>query len=270
MRPALAALPLFWLVAIAVPAAATDRLELPQARLALLGGWQESDGTRVAGLEIDLADGWKTYWRSPGQAGLPPRLDWSGSGNIAAVEVQWPAPMAFDSFGIETIGYGGSVTLPLVLSPVNPAAPMTLDGVIEIGVCAEICIPIHARLTATWPAGATDAAATVRYFRERLPLSTAEAGITGPACGIRGAGEIRRFEARLPFDALPTGDPLVLVEGPSTAWFGAITTKRVGDTLVAEAEVRTFDPSAWIARDQLRLTLLWPDRAISIDACAAL
>src|SRR5262245_28413473 len=51
-----------------------------------------SDATLEAGLEFRFAKGWHGYWRTPGDAGIAPRMDWSGSENIARNEVAWPSP----------------------------------------------------------------------------------------------------------------------------------------------------------------------------------
>ncbi|HCX68676.1 MAG TPA: hypothetical protein DHK64_14410, partial [Rhodobiaceae bacterium] len=57
-----------------------------------------------AGLHLELSKGWKTYWRSPGEVGIPPSIDWAGSENIENVEFLWPAPERFTAFGIENFG----------------------------------------------------------------------------------------------------------------------------------------------------------------------
>src|SRR5205823_10017796 len=57
------------------------------------------------GLQFELAPHWKVYWRSPGDAGYPPHLDWAGSENLAGAAVAWPAPGRFTVSGLETMGY---------------------------------------------------------------------------------------------------------------------------------------------------------------------
>ncbi|HAY91599.1 MAG TPA: hypothetical protein DCY34_08055, partial [Rhodobacteraceae bacterium] len=64
---------------------------------AILDGWIASDGTRVAGLVLELEDGWKTYWRSPGASGFPPQFDFSTSKNVEDISIEWPAPNIFGS-----------------------------------------------------------------------------------------------------------------------------------------------------------------------------
>jgi suppressor for copper-sensitivity B len=99
------------------------------------------------GLEFDMAPGWKIYWRSPGDAGYPPSIDWRGSENLAGAEILWPAPRRFSIFGIDTVGYEGRVVLPIAAHPADPAAPLRLRAAVDFLTCREICIPYQAALT---------------------------------------------------------------------------------------------------------------------------
>jgi DsbC/DsbD-like thiol-disulfide interchange protein len=114
-----------------------------------------ANGHYLAGLEIVLADGWKTYWRMPGDAGVPPSFDWAGSGNVAAIKVLYPAPMRMPEAGGESIGYKQAVLLPIEITPEDPAKPLVLKLVLEFGVCREICIPATGDFDFTIPAGPT-------------------------------------------------------------------------------------------------------------------
>src|SRR4029077_19572234 len=107
-----------------------------------------------AGVEIKLKAGWKTYWRYPGDAGVPPRFDWSGSENVAAVEVKWPAPERFvDESGAKSIGYYGDIVFPLVVRPADPARPVRLKLKLDFAVCDKLCVPADAELLLPMPAG---------------------------------------------------------------------------------------------------------------------
>ncbi|MEO1316587.1 MAG: tyrosinase family protein [Pseudomonadota bacterium] len=76
----------------------------------LLAGGRMEDGRQSAALVLKVKPGWKTYWRQPGEAGVPPQFDWTGSDNLADIEVGWPAPVVFESFGYRTLGYGGPIS----------------------------------------------------------------------------------------------------------------------------------------------------------------
>src|ERR1700704_2104124 len=92
----------------------------------LIAGGSVPGAPLRAGLEIRLKPGWHTYWRYPGDAGVPPRFDFAGSQNVKAVEVLWPAPRRLPEAGLDTIGYDRDVTLPLRVTPQDPAKPVTL------------------------------------------------------------------------------------------------------------------------------------------------
>lgn len=109
-----------------------------------------------AGLEVAMAQGWKTYWRTPGDSGgLAPHFDWTASSNLAAVRVLYPAPRRFrDALG-DSVGYAGSVVFPVEIRAKDPAKPVELRLSVEYGVCREICVPAEASLALSIPAGAT-------------------------------------------------------------------------------------------------------------------
>jgi DsbC/DsbD-like thiol-disulfide interchange protein len=94
-----------------------------------------------AGLEIRLRPGWHTYWRYPGDAGVPPRFDFGRSQNVKSVTVLWPAPRRIAEQGLNVIGYTESVILPLVVVPENGAIPAVLHVNLEYAVCEKLCVP---------------------------------------------------------------------------------------------------------------------------------
>ncbi|HRJ61296.1 MAG TPA: protein-disulfide reductase DsbD family protein, partial [Azospirillaceae bacterium] len=106
-----------------------------------------------AGLEVKLGDGWKTYWRAPGDAGLPPAVTWKGSENLAAAEMDYPAPIRFTILGIETVGYAKHVVLPLRLTLAKPGEALHLRAEADLLVCADICVPEKFALALDLPAG---------------------------------------------------------------------------------------------------------------------
>ncbi len=98
----------------------------------------------LAGIEMEFPIAWKTYWRNPGDAGVPPSFDWSKSVNVAEATVLYPAPKAFIEPTGVTIGYQDRVVFPVVVTPRDPALPAALRLTIEYGVCKDICIPAQA------------------------------------------------------------------------------------------------------------------------------
>ena len=132
----------------------------------------DADG---AGLEIALSPGAITYWRDPGEAGVPPSFDFSKSENVAKVEVFFPAPTRIDEpDGSVAFGYRDAVTLPLRVTPADPARPVRLVVHVDYGVCEQICLPARADATlALADKDASPHAAALAQARARVPKEVA-------------------------------------------------------------------------------------------------
>lgn len=145
------------------------------SKVSLLQG-EFVDGTWTAGVEIDLAEGWKTYWRMPGESGIAPDFDWSKSHNVSDVELRWPAPGRYQDASGETIGYAQRVVFPVTVRPLNPAQPVELALQLHYAVCKDICVPARAELRQVLaPDSAMSSAglALIRQFDARVPQSEA-------------------------------------------------------------------------------------------------
>ena len=137
--------------------------------------------TLPAGLDIKLDGEWKTYWRSPGDAGLPPTLDWTGSTNLASATLLYPAPQRVAVLGIQTFGYKHQVVFPIDLTPKDPGKPIDLKLKLDILICAEQCVPKSFDLALGIPAGAAtpDAGAqALAQARAKVPSDSRTSGIT--------------------------------------------------------------------------------------------
>src|SRR5580704_17218854 len=116
----------------------------------LLAG-SRSGSLLLGGIGFQLQPGWKTYWRTPGDSGVPPRCDFSKSDNVEAVTVLWPAPTKFDDgAGGNSLGYHDQVVLPLRIVPKVNDKPVTLRANINYAVCEKICIPVEASTELTF------------------------------------------------------------------------------------------------------------------------
>ena len=150
----------------AMPAFAADAFSTDWALAAKSQARLIAGGRDLAGFEIALSPGAITYWRDPGDAGLPPTLDFSGSDNVASVEPEFPAPKRIkEADGGEAFGYDGDVVFPLAVKPRDPTKPATLKLHADFAVCEKVCLPAKAHLELTLPsapgsphAGAIDAA----------------------------------------------------------------------------------------------------------------
>jgi DsbC/DsbD-like thiol-disulfide interchange protein len=112
----------------------------------LLAG-SRSGAVLLGGIAFQLQPGWKTYWRTPGDSGVPPRFDFTKSDNIEAVTVLWPAPTKFDDgAGGTSLGYHDQIVLPLRIVPKNADKPVTLRAEVNYAVCEKLCIPVDANV----------------------------------------------------------------------------------------------------------------------------
>jgi DsbC/DsbD-like thiol-disulfide interchange protein len=172
-----------------------------------------------AAVEIELDPGWKTYWRQPGDSGVPPTFDFSRSQNVNSVKVLWPAPERFpDGAGGNSIGYVGRIVLPLRVSPQDTAKPSTVHLKLDYAICGNLCVPAEATLELTLNGdGAEDA--TIEKADLRVPRPVALGA--GQNLSIRSVhrqpgGEHDRVVVEV---AAPKGAEVGLfVEGPTPDW----------------------------------------------------
>ena len=133
------------------------------------------------GLEFRLAPGWKIYWRTPGEAGLPPELDLRlASGEVLQTEIDWPVPKRFNAFGFDNFGYAETVILPVWVSGYMPGAALQISGQLEALVCADICVPLAGDVQlnlADWPAEPSAMAMPIAQFQAKVPRLGAASSI---------------------------------------------------------------------------------------------
>jgi len=143
----------------------------------------EDQTTIPLGLEFKMNDGWHIYWRNPGEAGLPPELDYGQSLNVRNVAFNWPVPVRDVQYGIETFVYKDTVVLPLEVTLEEPGQPLDLRGRVDFLICAEVCIPDAVDVAFSLPGGpaqvAVDEAAVLNTFETRVPTENGGAvGLT--------------------------------------------------------------------------------------------
>ena len=183
------------------------------------------------GLQFELAPHWKIYWRSPGDAGYPPALDWRGSDNLRAAAIDWPAPERFSVEGLETVGYTGAVVLPITAQLAKPGAPLRLRTHLSYLTCSEICVPHDADLALDLPAQGQGYAALIAQYQAQVPGD-------GAAGGLALTGAVVRPGAKPALDLTvasktPLAAPDVFIEGAGNAVFGAPTVaSRTADATV--------------------------------------
>lgn len=152
-----------------VSGAARAGLERPY-RVSLIAG-DYTGGRHLAGVHVDLDRLWKTYWRMPGDAGIPPQFDWSGSQNVAAVELLYPLPKRYRDAAGESVGYKDRVVFPVLVAPRDKAKPVRLRLDLFFAVCDVICIPGKAAAAIDLALASADpaSAALIAEWLERVP-----------------------------------------------------------------------------------------------------
>jgi DsbC/DsbD-like thiol-disulfide interchange protein len=207
-------------MSLAAPARADDASpwadDLASSMRLIAGAKQTGADYLRAGIEIKLKPGWHTYWRYPGDSGVPPRFSFTGSDNVATVKVLYPAPHAFTDDAGTTIGYKGNVIFPLRVFPRQKDKPVALHLKIEYAMCEKLCVPVEANSVLTLPgeAGANDTALAAAEATVPKPVSAAEAGLTAKIASDNKIKPLVFVDL-----AASTGQPVGLfVEGPTADW----------------------------------------------------
>ena len=243
---------------------ATAWFQTEQGKVRIIAGVSGTGQAQsiALGLEFELAPHWKIYWRSPGDAGYPPRLDWSGSENLAAAEMAWPAPERFSVLGLETVGYSGAVVLPIAARLAHPGAPLHLEAQLDYLTCNEICIPYQTTLTLDLPvAGAgPDYGALIAQYQARVPGEGKDTGLALESAALR-AGHMPVLDLRVASPA-PLIAPDLFVDAVDGTSFGP---PRIVPGAAGETILRVPVGGAWpkLLDQPLRVTLVDGARAMT-------
>jgi DsbC/DsbD-like thiol-disulfide interchange protein len=202
----------------------------PDARAQDASPWQEdahsavrllagsrSGAVLLGGIAVQLKPGWHTYWRTPGDSGVPPRFDFSKSDNVEAVTVLWPAPKKLDDgAGGTSLGYLDQVVLPLRIVAKNTDKPVTLRADVNYAVCEKLCIPVQANLELSFNSVASTEDSSLFAALDTVP-KPANVGDPNPLT-IRDVKREGRSEVLVDVVS-PDNRPLNLfVEGPTPDW----------------------------------------------------
>jgi DsbC/DsbD-like thiol-disulfide interchange protein len=215
---------------LGVAASILFSLFAPDARAQDASPWQEdahsavrllagsrSGAVLLGGIAVQLKPGWHTYWRTPGDSGVPPRFDFSKSDNVEAVTVLWPAPKKFDDgAGGTSLGYLDQVVLPLRIVAKNTDKPVTLRADVNYAVCEKLCIPVQANLELSFNSVASTEDSSLFAALDTVP-KPANVGDPNPLT-IRDVKREGRSEVLVDVVS-PDNRPLNLfVEGPTPDW----------------------------------------------------
>ena len=220
------------------PAAQTGAVHTPTVSSAEWGNlWQTAMASKVRlesaqsavgegyvllALEMQLDEGWKTYWRYPGDSGFAPRFDWSGSTNLKSIDLSWPAPLAFDELGERYYGYKGRVVWPLRVTVQDASEPLALSLTLDYGVCADVCIPVSITTSLVVPSGAsnpTSAAQEIEAATHLVPQTIQSANL-GATIRLR---DVQGHRAQLIIEMDDTGPApeFIILTGLPGVYLGA-------------------------------------------------
>ena len=255
-------------VALSVSPVSADNYDGSNAEVDVLTGWHTAQGTHTAALRVRLAPGWKTYWRAPGEAGLPPVFDWSGSGNLEAITLQWPVPEVITSGGMTTLGFHDELILPIEAVPADAGADIQLEGALAMGICQEICMPVQLTISATLPAQARETDPRIKLALDRLPNTAAEAGVVSAKCALEPIADGVRVTAKIDMPPMGHKEFTVIEAARPDIWVSEAVSRRAqnmltvtADLVPPEAQPFNLDPAS------LRLTVLADGRAVDIEGC---
>ncbi|WP_213286928.1 protein-disulfide reductase DsbD domain-containing protein [Bradyrhizobium sp. sGM-13] len=231
----------------------------------LLAG-SRSGAVLLGGVAIQLQPGWKTYWRTPGDSGVPPRFDFSKSDNVEAVTVLWPAPMKFDDgAGGTALGYKQQVVLPLRIVAKNADKPVTLRTHISYAVCEKLCIPVEAHAELAFASVASTEDGTLSEALNAVP-KPANVGDPNPLTirGVKREGKNVLVDVTAP----EAREVNLFAEGPTPDW--ALPVPKLVEQGPPGVKRFAFEldglpPGASLEGAALKLTLVGGDRAYEFN-----
>lgn len=206
-------------VTLAGPARAADASAWAQdshSAFRLIAGTNDEGAAALrAGVEIKLPPGWHTYWRYPGDSGVPPQFDFAGSQNLGFAKVLYPAPHLYSDEGGNTLGYKDAVTFPLQVTPQQPGRPVRLHVKLDYAVCEKLCVPAQGSAELTLAPGASAHNAALAAAEARVPkqVSAAQAGLT-----VKRVSDGPKPLVMVDLAAPAGADVQVFVEGPTPEW----------------------------------------------------
>jgi DsbC/DsbD-like thiol-disulfide interchange protein len=204
------------LTAPAIGADASPWIEDSHSAIRIIAGNNKPGAEALrAGIEVKLQPGWKTYWRYPGDSGVPPRFDFAGSENLKTAKVLYPAPHLLQDDDGNSLGYKDHVTFPVQVTPKQAGAVVKLRLKFDYAVCEKLCVPAEASAELTLGAGASVQDATLNEAEALVPkkMTAAQAGLSAQRVN-KAAKPLVMVDLKAPAGAAAN----LFVEGPSPEW----------------------------------------------------
>jgi DsbC/DsbD-like thiol-disulfide interchange protein len=164
-----------------------------------------------AGVEMKLQQGWHTYWRYPGDSGVPPQFDFSRSDNLRSAIVLYPAPQLHKDAGGETIGYEQDIIFPVQVTAKDASKPVRLHLSLDYAVCENMCVPAKGEAELVLKPDAQAANPALKAAEARVPVKETAAAAD---LHVKREGDKVVVDFPAPKDASVT----VYAEGPTADW----------------------------------------------------
>ncbi len=239
-------------------AASSEWTNTPGGKVRLIIDNPVQPASEVRGaIQINLDPGWKTYWREPGDAGVPPELDLAASTNVKSYALAFPTPHRFEDGNTQWAGYKKPVSLPVTLTLADPVKPAHLKGHAFLGICETICIPVTAEFDISVDNTPSDALI-------RTQVASAFDQLPGQATPSFGARSITRKDDHINVTVdLPSDDPNVdiFIAGDGTTNFGMskLKSREPNSAVFSVPVVSANDPKPIV----LHYTLVQGEKAVS-------
>lgn len=268
VRPTLAACLAGATALFAIPAQAEfeGRTADDVVQVSFLPGWRLPNGNHMAALHIALAPGWKTYWRAPGEGGVPTVLRLTQADDITGMAIHWPRPEVFFANGIRSIGYRDEVVLPVEFA-LDGGGAVEIAGRVDMGVCLDVCMPVTLDLEGALPPS-TERVREIGLALSDRPLTAVEAGAGRATCAVEPISDGLRVTVSATMPATGNDETVVLEHSDPEIWVSEAVTRREGGTISATADVVPADSGPFaLNRSDLTITVIGTRMAVELDGC---
>lgn len=261
-----AALGLSLLAAVPAQAQFQGRSADDVVQVSLLPGFRIDGDSHMAAIHIQLAPGWKTYWRAPGEGGVPTVLRLTQASGVTGMAIHWPSPEVFFTNGMRSIGYRDDVILPVEFS-LSTNGEAQISGHLDLGVCLDVCMPISVDLAGALPNIAERDGSIVAALSDR-PYTATEAGAGNVTCAVEPIADGLRVTVQAQVPDVGNDETLVLEHRDPMIWVSEATTQRQGGWLTSVADVVPADHGPFaLNRSDLRITVIGTRMAVELDNC---
>ncbi len=220
-------------------------------RFTLAGPVDHASNTLAAILEVQLEGDWKTYWRSPGEGGIAPTINWQQSTNVKQVDWAWPAPEQFSLLGLQTFGYKGNTTFPLTLKLDDQEALTQLRGKVTLSSCTTICVLTDYSIQLDFNANSLQTnTEAMQAYHKAMSLVPKKIGLeTGQKATVGWDKNQQKLEIRL--NDTDWQQPEVIIDGEPDSSFKLISLKQTESKENGKQLTAVFNGTSWLGEPEL-------------------